>query len=279
MKKLFALMLSTLFMLNSISIANAADPQVLFEVDCVGVNRALQVGFQSDPADPANGPEIIAFGFTFELAPIGSTSINDLSAATLEVNPEQTNVVIAKNTSETVGNTQVIIVEGGFTGQQGLNDVNDLFLIKGTNQKSYTITVKDGELIPENSLDNIFVNTPEQSFNVDPSTCDEAATAGTTIEIDIKDLKFDPALQTITKGTRITWTNSDQVAHTVTSKDNVGPLDSGTIDAGETFSFTCSPPPAELLSAVISMLVSSVTALGVPGAAASCTIMVAVMKG
>lgn len=339
-------MLSTLFMLNSISIANAADPQVLFEVDCVAADKALQVGFQSDPADPVNGPEIIAFGFTFELAPSGSTTINDLSTATLEVNPVHTNVVIAKNTSETVGNTQVIIVEGGFTGQQGLNDVDDLFFIKGTNQKPYTITVKDGELIPENSLDNIFVNTPEQSFNVDPSTCDEAAAAvgetsieisadkssagggeqvrliatisnrgeesidwiqtagkqitpdianvelennqtestlvfvmpgdttdiklkltvgsvfeevtieaigatpgapaapplrqaaGTPQSISIQDFAFGPAELTIIPGTTVTWTNRDQAPHTVTTTGGAGPLDSGTIDPGGTFSFT-----------------------------------------
>lgn len=53
-------------------------------------------------------------------------------------------------------------------------------------------------------------------------------------EVIIKDMAFTPATITVTPGTRITWTNTDAVEHTVSS--DLGLFDSGPIDAGETYS-------------------------------------------
>lgn len=58
-----------------------------------------------------------------------------------------------------------------------------------------------------------------------------------TNSVTISDFAFSPATLTVKKGTTVTWTNKDSVAHTVTS-DTGNMLDSPLFSAGETFSFT-----------------------------------------
>lgn len=55
-------------------------------------------------------------------------------------------------------------------------------------------------------------------------------------KIEIKDLAFEPDTITVSKGTKVTWTNNDSVDHTVTADD--GSFDSGTLGVGKTFSYT-----------------------------------------
>ena len=60
-------------------------------------------------------------------------------------------------------------------------------------------------------------------------------------EVWMQSIAFVPESITVSVGTTITWTNKDNVAHTVTSgtPDNpTGTFDSGNMTAGETFSFT-----------------------------------------
>jgi plastocyanin len=54
--------------------------------------------------------------------------------------------------------------------------------------------------------------------------------------VDITDGAFTPAVITIRAGDTITWTNSDDSPHTVTSDD--GAFDSGLIDEGQSWSMT-----------------------------------------
>jgi plastocyanin len=54
----------------------------------------------------------------------------------------------------------------------------------------------------------------------------------------IKNFAFAPAALTVRTGTRVTWTNQDSDAHTVTSTGSGGPLSSPAMDTGGTFSFT-----------------------------------------
>ncbi|SRR5258708_5309956 len=57
--------------------------------------------------------------------------------------------------------------------------------------------------------------------------------------VSITSAGFQPKALQVKVGTTVTWTNSDTVAHTVTS-DTAGVFDSGAINAGATFKFTFS---------------------------------------
>src|SRR3990170_2125865 len=171
MKKLLAYIFSSLCIFLMISTAQAANPQVLMNLDCDTLEKQVNIGFLSDPANPSGGPEIIVFKFVLELTPTGTTTLADLASAALVENPNYTNVIIAKNTSGTVSNKVVLTIEGGFTGQNGLNNVADLLFLRNTNKKSFQISVASGELIPKNTINNIFVASPPQSYTSDPSTC------------------------------------------------------------------------------------------------------------
>jgi len=61
------------------------------------------------------------------------------------------------------------------------------------------------------------------------------ATAG--VKVTIKNIKFVPERITVKRGQKITWTNEDAFAHTVTARSGAT-FDSGQVDAGKTFEFT-----------------------------------------
>jgi plastocyanin len=61
-----------------------------------------------------------------------------------------------------------------------------------------------------------------------------AAAAGTAIKL--VNMAFDPATVTIPAGTKITWTNTDPVAHTATAVG--GAFNSGNLAPGQSFTFT-----------------------------------------
>jgi plastocyanin len=63
-----------------------------------------------------------------------------------------------------------------------------------------------------------------------------AAPAGAAGAVTIKDFAFNPATTTAAAGSKVTWTNSDTTAHTVTFDD--GSADSGNISPGSTFDHT-----------------------------------------
>jgi plastocyanin len=59
-------------------------------------------------------------------------------------------------------------------------------------------------------------------------------------EIKIDNFTFAPQTVTVQVGTKITWTNSDDIPHTVVSSDNS--FKSKTLDTDEKFSFTPTKP-------------------------------------
>jgi plastocyanin len=65
-----------------------------------------------------------------------------------------------------------------------------------------------------------------------PSVASAAPVGGNSVAI--KGFAFAPAALTVKAGTRVTWTNQDSDAHTVTG----GPLNSPAMNTGATFSFT-----------------------------------------
>jgi plastocyanin len=73
------------------------------------------------------------------------------------------------------------------------------------------------------------------------------APAESTNEIDIADFKYMPDAVTVTAGSKVTWTNSDDAAHTASADDDsfdTGDLDQGdsktvTLDEPGTYSYFC----------------------------------------
>ena len=60
------------------------------------------------------------------------------------------------------------------------------------------------------------------------------------IEVKIDNFSYSPAAVTVKAGTQITWTNHDDIPHTVVSSDNV--FKSKTLDTDEKFSFIPTQP-------------------------------------
>lgn len=70
-----------------------------------------------------------------------------------------------------------------------------------------------------------------------------SAPAGKTVTVDIKNIQFAPKELTVKAGTTVKWTNSDQVAHTVTKDSGPGPdFDSGDVAGGGTYEQTFKTP-------------------------------------
>lgn len=63
------------------------------------------------------------------------------------------------------------------------------------------------------------------------------AQAVATNSVKIHDYAFSPATITVKVGTKVTWTNTDQVDHTVTADSGTGP-NSQLFGQGQTYSYT-----------------------------------------
>ena len=62
---------------------------------------------------------------------------------------------------------------------------------------------------------------------------------GDAAEVDIPDISFAPDSLTVKAGTTVTWTNSDDIPHTVTKDGGPGAdFDSGNLAPGDTFEQT-----------------------------------------
>jgi plastocyanin len=61
-----------------------------------------------------------------------------------------------------------------------------------------------------------------------------------TSEVKIDNFSFSPATLTIPAGTTVTWTNHDDIPHTVVSTDDPRVFKSKVLDTDEKFSFTFS---------------------------------------
>jgi plastocyanin len=70
--------------------------------------------------------------------------------------------------------------------------------------------------------------------NSNPSPSPEASS---TNSVSIVNMDYSPTSITVKKGTAVTWTNNDDVTHTVTA-DSGNAFDSGNMDKGKTFSHT-----------------------------------------
>ena len=64
------------------------------------------------------------------------------------------------------------------------------------------------------------------------------------MEVKIDNFSFTPANLTVTTGTTVTWTNRDDIPHTVVSSDDAKTFKSKVLDTDEKFSITFSKPGA-----------------------------------
>lgn len=63
-----------------------------------------------------------------------------------------------------------------------------------------------------------------------------------TSEVKIDNFSFSPAVLTVPAGTTVTWTNRDDIPHTVVSSDDPKAFKSKVLDTDEKFAFTFSKP-------------------------------------
>jgi plastocyanin len=84
-----------------------------------------------------------------------------------------------------------------------------------------------------------WVMTALISFQMTPPGVAAAPAAAGRAEVKIDSFSFSPAALTVKAGTEITWTNADDIPHTVVSN---GTFKSKVLGTGEKFTFTASKP-------------------------------------
>jgi len=78
--------------------------------------------------------------------------------------------------------------------------------------------------------------TKDTTYNTPGSGGGPKGTGPGTNEVWIQGMAFSPADITVTAGTTITWTNKENLPHTVTRTDSPGSFDSGTLGNNGIFS-------------------------------------------
>ena len=87
--------------------------------------------------------------------------------------------------------------------------------------------------------DGAATTTTEQTDTGAAPPEDTGDGGGEAVTIDIPSISFDPADVTVKAGTTITWTNSDDIPHTVTKTGGPGgDFDSGNLEPGGEFELT-----------------------------------------
>src|SRR3954468_17699945 len=69
-----------------------------------------------------------------------------------------------------------------------------------------------------------------------------AGDAPATAQVSIDNFTFAPPVLTIARGTRVTWTNHDDIPHTVTSSQDPAHMRSPVLDTAEAYSLTFDRP-------------------------------------
>jgi len=81
-------------------------------------------------------------------------------------------------------------------------------------------------------------NSVDNSSNMTISSNQSSSSASQTNAVNITNFAFSPSNITVKKGTAVTWTNKDSVAHTVTENDGQDGPKSSNLDQNQTYSFT-----------------------------------------
>lgn len=96
-------------------------------------------------------------------------------------------------------------------------------------------------MAPMNPYGNPGMNQKPQAAQAPTEAGQAAAAASSTLNIDIQGMAFQPASVTVKAGSTVTWVNRDSAPHTVTSMGS-GPLASGTLNRGGSYSMTFDDP-------------------------------------
>ncbi len=83
---------------------------------------------------------------------------------------------------------------------------------------------------------------PGMSMSAPAPASGQAAAPVSGDVVAIKNFAFAPASLVVKAGTKVTWTNQDSDAHTVTSQNGGGPLSSAALSTGQSFSYTFTKP-------------------------------------
>lgn len=77
-----------------------------------------------------------------------------------------------------------------------------------------------------------------------PAWAEDAPAQGqvTPAQVTIDNFTFSPPVLTVARGTRVTWTNHDDIPHTVTSSQDPAKMRSPVLDTDETYSLTFDKP-------------------------------------
>lgn len=128
----------------------------------------------------AKGTEVIVFQVILEATRNSSDPASVLTPLVIQPNTAAySNLTIAKNQKSTVGDAVRFEVEGGFTQQQGKKIIDDLLYLQGVSQLPVNLKVISGQLIPKDSINNIYQSAQEQ-FQIQPSTCRSQTASSTT---------------------------------------------------------------------------------------------------
>lgn len=120
--------------------------------------------------------------------------------------------------------------ESGYSGVATLHDNGD-----GTTAVSVYLTEEYGDMDMEMEGDEA-MGTPAMEMTTSDSDSSAQTAAGAQVAVSIANFAYDPTPLTVNVGDTVTWTNNDSTAHTVTSSD--GSIQSGTLQPGQSFSFT-----------------------------------------
>lgn len=75
-----------------------------------------------------------------------------------------------------------------------------------------------------------------------PNLANAQQPGATSAEVKIDNFSFAPATITVSVGTTVTWTNRDDIPHTVVNTDDPKVFKSKVLDTDEKFSFTFAKP-------------------------------------
>jgi plastocyanin len=84
--------------------------------------------------------------------------------------------------------------------------------------------------------------TADGMASAPPSKSDQSAPGATEKQVVIDNFSFDPPTLTVPVGTKVTWTNRDDVPHTATSTAKPKSFDSKTLDTDGKFSHVFTAP-------------------------------------